>query len=116
MKCLVTTATATATAIAGLVASASVAQLPLELKPGTRIAFIGNAVSDRMRDQATFRSCCIEWNEGQNHGARFSPIDSVLESVVTNYSLASPRPTGQRLLKNWDETEKARMVEVLSIQ
>ena len=32
------------------------AQLPLELKPGTRIAFIGNSLFDRMRDDGQFEA------------------------------------------------------------
>ena len=38
-----------------LVSSAS-AQLPLELKPGTRIALVGNSLFDRMRDDGQFEA------------------------------------------------------------
>ena len=34
----------------------ALAQLPLELKPGTRIALIGNSLFDRMRDYGTFEA------------------------------------------------------------
>jgi lysophospholipase L1-like esterase/plastocyanin len=40
----------------GLAASSLMAQLPLELKPGTRIALVGNSLFDRMRDQGQFEA------------------------------------------------------------
>lgn len=39
-----------------LVAVPALAQLPLELKPGTRIALIGNSLFDRMRDDGQFEA------------------------------------------------------------
>jgi hypothetical protein len=39
-----------------LLAVPALAQLPLELKPGTRIAFIGNSLFDRMRDDGQFEA------------------------------------------------------------
>ena len=39
-----------------LLAVPALAQLPLELKPGTRIALIGNSLFDRMRDDGQFEA------------------------------------------------------------
>jgi hypothetical protein len=39
-----------------LAAPALFAQLPLELKPGTRIALVGNSLFDRMRDDGQFEA------------------------------------------------------------
>jgi lysophospholipase L1-like esterase/plastocyanin len=43
-------------ALSFLLVSSASAQLPLELKPGTRIALVGNSLFDRMRDDGQFEA------------------------------------------------------------